>query len=231
LRAGRIEEADALARLIGKEMKRSVYTSHLSGINYKTDVVQVWRVVRELTGKPQSSAAVPGITADILNRHYAAISTDSRRLSMTVHVQNVLNSCSQTLYALKTPHAHGLPTAALQNIYRSVVLAKVIDTASAWSGFASQTDRQRFNSFLRREKRIGFCPVDIQDFAGLCQSADSKLSNTNHLLHRLLPDKSEALLHYNLRPRPRDRQLPDCNFHLKLTRSNFFNRMLFYNVY
>jgi hypothetical protein len=157
-------------------------------------------------------------------------------LSVAVHVQNVLNSCSQTLYALKTLRAHGLPTAALQNIYRSVVLAKVMYAASAWSGFASQTDRQRIDSFLQRGKRSGFCPVDTQDFAGLCQSADSKLfksvlSNTNHLLHRLLPDKSEALLHYNLRSRPHDRQLPDCNSHLKLIRSNFFNRMLFYNVY
>jgi hypothetical protein len=76
MRAGRVEEADALARLIGKEMKKQCI-SNLSSINYKTDVAQVWRVVRELTGKPQSSAAVPGITADILNRHYAAISTDS----------------------------------------------------------------------------------------------------------------------------------------------------------
>jgi hypothetical protein len=50
---------------------------------------------------------------------------------MAVHVQNVLNSCSQTLYALKTLRAHALPTAALQKIYRSVVLAKVMYTASA----------------------------------------------------------------------------------------------------
>jgi hypothetical protein len=57
-------------------MKKQCISS-LSSINYKTDVAKVWRVVRELTGKPQSSAAVPGITADILNRHYAAISTDS----------------------------------------------------------------------------------------------------------------------------------------------------------
>jgi hypothetical protein len=141
--------------------------------------------------------------------------TLTRCMSMAVHVQNVLNSC-----------AHGLPTAALQNIYRSVVLAKVMYAASAWSGFASQTDRQRIDSFVQRGKRSGFCPFDTQDFAGLCQSADSKLfksvlSNTNHLLHRLLPDKSEALLHYNLRSRPHDRQLPNCNSHLKLIRSNF----------
>jgi hypothetical protein len=76
MRAGRVEEADALARLTGKEMKKQCISS-LSSINYKTDAAKVWSVVRELTGKPQSSAAVPGITADILNRHYAAISTDS----------------------------------------------------------------------------------------------------------------------------------------------------------
>jgi hypothetical protein len=182
----------------------------------------------------QYPSTIPGIAR--INTIKILGVTLTRCLSMAVHVQNVLNSCSQTLYALKTLRAHGLPTAALQNIYRSVVLAKVMYAASVWSGFASQTDRQRIDFFLQRGKRSGFCPVDTQDFAGLCQSADSKLvklvlANTSHLLHRLLPDKSEALLHYSLRPRRHDRQLPDCNFHLKLTRSNFFNRMLFYNVY
>lgn len=160
--------------------------------------------------------------------------TFTGNLSMSDHVQNVLNSCSQTLYALKTLRAHGLPAVALQNIYRSVILAKVMYASSAWSGFMSQTDRQRIDSFLQRGKRCGFCPADVQDIETLCQAADDKLFksvliNSNHLLQRLLPDRSEALLHYNLRRRPHDRQLPDTNSHL--ARCNFISRQLFNNVY
>jgi hypothetical protein len=66
-----------LCGILGRTIPSPRLPSPLLHQLYKTDVAQVWRVVRELTGKPQSSAAVPGITADILNRHYAAISTDS----------------------------------------------------------------------------------------------------------------------------------------------------------
>ena len=148
---------------------------------------------------------------------------------MSTHVQNIINSCSQTLYALKTLRVHGLPNATLKSIYRSVVVAKVMYAACAWSGFTNSRDRQHIDSFLHRGKRSGFCPIDIQDFAGLCYTADVKLLksvlvNCNHTLYPLLPDKSAASKYFNLRPLPHDTQLPD--FKYELTR-NFFNRALF----
>ena len=75
MQAGRLEEAGALALRIGKEIRRQ-RISNLSSLDYKTDAIQVWHVVRQLAGKSQSSTAVPGITADSLNQHYAATSTD-----------------------------------------------------------------------------------------------------------------------------------------------------------
>lgn len=159
--------------------------------------------------------------------------TFTSNLSMSTHVQNVINSCSQTLYALKTLRVHGLPSDALKNIYRSVVVAKVMYAACAWSGFTNSRDRQRIDSFLQRGKCSGFCPTDIQDFAGLCNTADVKLlksvlANCNHTLYPLLPDKSAASEYHNLRPRPHDRQLP--NFKYELTRCNFFNRALYFKL-
>jgi hypothetical protein len=105
------------------------------------------------------------------------------------HVQNVLNSCSQTVYILKTLQAHGLPAVALQNIYRSVVEAKVMYASSTWWGFISQTDRQRTESFPQSGKHSGYCPADVQNFETLCQAADSKLFksvliNSNRLFFR-----------------------------------------------
>ena len=77
MRKGRVEEAGALAKIIGNDIRQQ-QQNILSRIDHKSDVKQVWRVVRELTGKSQTgSASVQGITANTLNQHYASISTDS----------------------------------------------------------------------------------------------------------------------------------------------------------
>jgi hypothetical protein len=57
-----VEEADSLAQLITKDIrKHRVYS--LSSLYYESDVRQVWRVDRGLTGKLQSEVAVAGVTA------------------------------------------------------------------------------------------------------------------------------------------------------------------------
>jgi hypothetical protein len=160
--------------------------------------------------------------------------TITNSLSMSLHVQNILSSCSQTLYALKTLRAHGLNSTALHNIYRSVVLAKIMHAASAWHGFTKQADRQRIDALFTRGKRSGLCPPDLPTFAELCHDADNKLfaaalNNNAHVLNRLLPSKSTALQQYNLRPREHNRQLPiKCN---QLNDFNFINRMLYHDCY
>ena len=47
-------------------------------------------------------------------------------LSASEHVRNIINSCAQTLYALRMLRAHGLSDVAIQAIYRSVILAKLL---------------------------------------------------------------------------------------------------------
>jgi hypothetical protein len=153
---------------------------------------------------------------------------------MSDHVQHILTSCSQTVYALKTLRAHGMPTPALQNIYRSVILAKVLYASSAWSGFTTQTERNRIDAFLQRERRSGLCPADAKNFGELCNAADDKLfktvlSNRHHPLHILIPEKSVSFINYNLRCRPHDRKLPDIT--TQLAKSNFISRQLYANSY
>ena len=149
---------------------------------------------------------------------------------MTDHVQHILTACSQTVYALKTLRAHGMPAAALQNIYRSVILAKIMYASSAWSGFTTQTERSRIDAFLQRGRCSGLCPADVKNFQELCNAADDKLFKTvlinrHHPLHGLLPDKSVAFINYNLRRRPHDLNLPDCS--TKLSKNNFISRQLY----
>jgi len=54
-------------------------------------------------------------------------------LSGSEHIQAIINSCSQTLYALRTLKAHGMDDSALQTIYCSVIIAKLTNASiSAW---------------------------------------------------------------------------------------------------
>ena len=180
----------------------------------------------------QRPAEIPGISRVTSVKILGVTVTDS--LSMSLHVQKILSSCSQTLYALKTLRAQGLNSIALRNIYRSVVLAKIMYAVSAWYGYTTQADRQRIDSLFTKGKRSGFCPPDLPTFAELSHDADNKLfaavlNNSAHVLYRLLPPKSTALQLYNLRPRVHDRQLP-----LKLNRLsdfNFIHRMLYLDSY
>jgi hypothetical protein len=36
--------------------------------------------------------------------------------------------------------------------------------SSAWSGFTSQTERNRIDAFLQRGRRSGLCPADVGTF-------------------------------------------------------------------
>jgi hypothetical protein len=155
-------------------------------------------------------------------------------LSASDHVRGVISSCAQTQYALRVLRAHGMRDTALQAIFRSVVVAKLLYAASAWSGFIKATDRQRVDAFLRRSKRCGYCPPDLPTFDVMCAALDKKLfgdilDNPNHLLHSLLPPPSSASQNYDLRPRPHSQQLPQHTG--QLTDSNFIVRMLFKDTY
>ena len=77
MHVGRLDEADALAKQIAKDISKST-KSRLSHISLRRGTKGVWAAVRELTGRKRQVAVVDGITAQSLNDHYAAISTDSQ---------------------------------------------------------------------------------------------------------------------------------------------------------
>ena len=71
-------------------------------------------------------------------------------------VQNVVSSCAQTLHAVRLLRAQGLCDAALQTVYRAVVVARLLYAASAWWGITTQ----RIDGFLRRGVHAGYRRVD-----------------------------------------------------------------------
>jgi len=103
---------------------------------------------------------------------------------------------------------------AIQAVFRSVILSRLLYSSPAWWGFAGAQDRQKVYSFLRRSARIGFYSTDFASFADLCTQADENLfnkvlHNPDHVLHRLLPPVAHTSHNYVLRPRAHDRSLPD----------------------
>lgn len=75
MRAGRTDEAGALAQQIGKDITRRECT-RLRRVGNKADKGDIWAAVRRLTSRHQHTPEIPGVDSDALNNYYAAISTD-----------------------------------------------------------------------------------------------------------------------------------------------------------
>jgi hypothetical protein len=58
--------------------------------------------------------------------------TLSNDLSVEDHVHAVISSAAQTLHALRVLRSHGLNDAALQMVYRAVVVSKLPYASCAW---------------------------------------------------------------------------------------------------
>ena len=100
--------------------------------------------------------------------------TITNGLSASEHVRDVIsNNSAQTLHALRVLRTHGMPDEALQVVFRSVVVGRLLYASCAWSGFVTATDRKRVDAFLRRSKR--FCSPDLASYNELLAEADTRL--------------------------------------------------------
>ena len=92
-------------------------------------------------GKRKRPATQPPSLPDISRASTSKVLgvTISNKLSVSDHVTNIISKCSQTLTILRAPV---LCDVALQSVYSSVVIAKLLYTSSAWWGFTSSFDRQ-----------------------------------------------------------------------------------------
>src|SRR6218665_55246 len=71
-------------------------------------------------------------------------------LSVGHHLTETLGSCSRSLYAVRILKAHGLPTSSLNEVTRATVIARLLYTAPAWRGFATDKDCSRIDRFINR---------------------------------------------------------------------------------
>jgi len=110
--------------------------------------------------------------------------------------------------------------------YRNTKYCKVVGarTGELW-GFTTASDRQRLEGFLRRGCRQNLYSTDKPSITQTVEEADENLFNsirynTSHLLHQLLPRRTQSS--YSLRSRPHNFELS----HIHDDR-NFIDRMLF----
>jgi len=116
--------------------------------------------------KATPPAPLPGIVRESSLKGLGV--TLTQHLSASDHVRGVISNCSQTLYALRVRvlRNSGMCQAALQEIFRSVVVARLMYAFSAWkwNGFITETDRKRVDASLNRYKKCGFCLRELQKF-------------------------------------------------------------------
>ena len=177
-------------------------------------------------GRKDIPAARPGLVrADTITALGVELSSN---FSMRKHVDSLLTSCNQTLFALRTLRAHGLSNDSLHAIFMSVAVGKLRYAAPAWYGFTSAEDRERLEVFLRKSKRAGYCAPATPPFSSMCADADDTLfasirTDSHHVLHKLLPPVAPRT--YNLRPRAHNYVIPQRTS--SLADKNFITRMLY----
>jgi len=111
---------------------------------------------------------------------------------MSEHVRDVVRNCAQSLHIIRVLRCRGTNDQALQAVYRSVVITKLLNAACAWWGFTAADDRNRIEAVVRRGARVGQYPVDGSAAAQLVEDSDDVLfsrihNSANHVLHELLP--------------------------------------------
>ena len=96
------------------------------------------------------------------------------KLSFSEHVSSLLQTCSQRFYLLKLLKNQGTPPPVLHAIYQSIIINRVAYCISAWGGFITDYNVQKFNGLFRRAKKYGYTNI-IFDFHGLMKHHDYSL--------------------------------------------------------
>jgi len=108
------------------------------------------------------------------------------------------------MYVLKVLRYHGMNDVALNDIYKCVAIAKLLYASPAWWGFATASDKQRIQTFVRRGVRLQYYGTADPTPTQLAEQADETLfnkikHNRQHVLYRFLPELNSH--QHSLRPR------------------------------
>ena len=132
---------------------------------------------------------IPGIARVVEVRLLGVILTSS--LSWSCQVDSILVAASQRLYLLNQLRHMSLDIVGLSNVFRSLVVSKMLYALPAISGSLNQSDINRLDALLRKAKRWGLTDM-TETFGDLSDNADERLFrslqfNSEHCLAQLLP--------------------------------------------
>ena len=108
-----------------------------------------------------------------------------------------MHICNQRAYLLTQLKRHGLPLAQLQQMFDSIILARVLHAVPALQGYFSSTDINCLQQFLNKAKRwnITACNYSIDEFLNKCDIAMFKSSlKVHHCLNRIYVSKQLTLI-------------------------------------
>jgi len=104
-------------------------------------------------------------------------------LHTTNRVDNIIRSCSQSVYALRVLKAHGLPSAGLHSVAWATTIARLLYASSAWWGLTIESDRARIDRFYKRLKRFDYIPDNVPSITELVGQGDDRLFGQLSLTH------------------------------------------------
>lgn len=76
---------------------------------------------------------------------------------MSLYVSNIKNDRAQSQNALRSLQADVVTKKALQCVYRSAVIAKILCAANVWWDFTVAADRHQIDGLFWRSKQSGLC--------------------------------------------------------------------------
>jgi len=101
--------------------------------------------------------------------------TISNHLSVSDHICDVISKCAQSLFAFKVLRCQGMNNEALEQIYKAVVIAKLLHASPAWWEFATAADKQRAEAFVRRGVHHGLYWTSHPTPTQLTEASDNNL--------------------------------------------------------
>ena len=207
-------------------------TTWASCNNLKLNINKSKEMIVTSTRKKISDSGLPPILPNIervCSMNILGV-TVTNILSMSEHVESIVNRCTQLFYGLKILKHHGLSKQNLDSAFKSLVLSKLTYASPAWKGFLSSCDLKKLHSVLGRGHKWGLSSehVDLEELLNRADTVLFKgiLTNKQHVLSPFLPPSKEIT--YSLRPKIHNHILPTKN---KFSAKNFLDRMLYKGCY
>lgn len=174
--------------------------------------------------KPPSPPPITGVERIMLCKLLGV--TLQHDLRFSSHVSELITSCSQRMFLLRSLKGKGLTATNIEIIFNAIIIGRIIYALPVWGSYLTAHDMARIDKLFSRCQKYGYCKAP-PTFNALLKHADTVLfkaiQSPLHPLHSILPLKRPLL---NLtRFKGHDYAIPNVKF--DLYKKSFLIRSLF----